>query len=96
MDDINNLPTNDSTNSTPQELEILQRYFQNKPEGKKIYYEVKEVLFATLIFLLIANPLFDKLMDYVPHMGSPLIKWCAKVVLFFVFFYITVLIINSK
>ncbi len=96
LDSIESLPVDDTIAATPGELQILQRYFQNKAEGRKLYFELREVLFATIIFFLLANPLFDRFLDYIPNMGSPLIRMGAKIVIFFVLYYVTVLIINSK
>jgi len=93
---IDSLPIDNNESPTSDELQLLQRYFQNKADGRKLYYELKEVLFATIIFFLLANPMFDRLMDYIPNMGSPLIRMGAKVVLFFVLYYVTVLILNSN
>lgn len=95
MDNIDDLPVNKDEVLSSEEKHILQKYF-NVDKSKKVVRrgDIKEVVYTTLIFLLVANPLFDKMLDYLPHMGSPLIKWVFKIMLFFILYYVTMIIIR--
>ena len=93
-DEIRNLPTDDAIKNTPQELNTLSRYFEQSGSGQSLVNEVKDVGIAAIIFLLIVNPLTDWLLNYVPHMGSPLIRMVARVIFFSIAFYVVLLMIK--
>ena len=85
MDLIENLPVNeDAVETAPAELKVLQKYFENVEEGTRQYSDVKIAAMATLVYLLVSNPYFDKLLSILPHMMSPIIRWGAKAVIFFI------------
>ena len=94
-DKISSLPVDENAQNTPQELKVLSHYFQNPEKGRKLMDEVKDIAIASIIFLVLANPLTDIILDYVPHMGSPLIRTIAKVVFFAIAFYVTILIVRK-
>ena len=88
MDDIDTFPVDDENPSAPQELAILQKYFTQQSTGEKSDFGVKEAVYATLLFILMANPAIDLCLDYVPHTGSPLIKIGIKAIIYFIFVYL--------
>lgn len=95
MDEIQKLPTDDKYKNTPQELKVLSQYFEKPEAGSKLLIEVKDVLIASVIFLVLANPITEWILDYVPHMGSPLIRTLGKVVFFAIILYVTLLIVKK-
>lgn len=88
-EDVADLPF-DGSESTPRELSILQNYFtsQSSTSGGASEFGVKEAVYATLLFVVMANPAIDYLLDFVPHTGSPLIKAGIKAVIYFVLMYL--------
>lgn len=91
MDEIHKLPTDDKYKNTPQELKIISQYFEKPETGSKVLMEVRDVLIAAFIFLILANPITEWFLDYVPHMGSPLIRTVAKAIFFAMILYVVLL-----
>lgn len=92
MDDVDDLPVSRGEN-TPQELAILQKYFANagRTPSTSSEFGVKEAVYASLIFVVLANPAVDHLLDLIPHTGSPLIKAGIKAIIFFIAVYLVFL-----
>lgn len=86
MESLDSLPT-DEAQSAPKELQIIQKYFDTTDTSSRSYQRVKFVGFATLIFLLVSNPIFDKILEILPNMNSSLIRFGVKTILFFVLVY---------
>lgn len=89
MDDVNVLPITGQKN-TPPELAILQQYFATHGSSPSVKTEfgVKESLYATLLFIVMANPVVDHIIGYIPHTGSSLIRAGIKAIIYFVFLYV--------
>ena len=87
MDNVNDLPISEDKN-TPHEIDILQKYFKSHGASPGSSYEfgVKETIYATLLFIVMANPVIDYLLDYIPNTGSPLIKIGIKSFIYFILF----------
>lgn len=94
-DSVSQLPTDENYTNSPEELKILQKYFENPEESKKLLSELKEVLIGAVVFALLANPATDFLLGYVPHMGSPLIKFVGTIVIFIVIFYVGLIVFKK-
>lgn len=88
MDKLDSLQLKEDTKHTPEEIKILQEYFEDESESEN-YLGVnwKMVGYATLIFILLANPWIDTAFEKVSFLGSnPISIFAVKVVLFFILF----------
>lgn len=94
-DRVSDLPTNNNYTHTPHELQILQKYFENPEESSKLISELKPALIAGVVFVLLSNPATSFLLDYVPHMGSPLIRTVGLFMIFVIVFYVALLIFKK-
>jgi hypothetical protein len=90
-DEISNLPVDKTAINTPQELKVLSYYFQNTESRRQLMDEIKDIAIASIVFLLIANPLTDYIFEFIPHMDSPLIRTLAKTIIFAIFLYMATL-----
>ena len=90
MDDVDDLPTSSRDENTPQELAILQKYFakQGGTQNSSSEFGIKESIYATILFIVLANPAVDHILDFIPHTGSPLIKAGIKAMIYFVLVYL--------
>jgi hypothetical protein len=99
MDDINTLPIDNSRRLSSTESDILDKYFQpnsvaqgNAPS--RSYSEFKTVAIASVLFMILSTPYFDKLVEMLPHTGSPLFKYIIKAIIFFALMYIALIMLN--
>ncbi|AQQ73739.1 hypothetical protein [Kurlavirus BKC-1] len=97
MDYIDELPV-DQEEASPVEMATAQKYLNSSGANKKAKSKVtmkktgwKDILkwsiAVTLIFLLISNQWFDKLLGFVPS-ESPLVLFGVKAVVFFVLSFV--------
>uniref|UniRef100_A0A6C0LZU5 Uncharacterized protein n=1 Tax=viral metagenome TaxID=1070528 RepID=A0A6C0LZU5_9ZZZZ len=91
MDAIDSLPNDDGHEETPDELNILNEYFAKASKSTtSMDHNVSSAFHMTILFLALANPLTDKLMELVPHMGTSLVRMGVKLILFFIVSYILI------
>lgn len=88
MDLIDKLPKDENYSETPDEISILNEYFAKAAASGVEDPKIKTSLYLTVLFFITANPVTDKLLDFIPHMGSPLIRTIAKMLVFFIISYI--------
>lgn len=83
MDKLSDLPESD-VELTPQENEILERYFPEKESKGGFLQALKLSGGATLLFILLSNSIVDSLLTHVPFCGdSSLTIMGIKVAMFF-------------
>jgi hypothetical protein len=96
MERLADLPPKDDAEMTPQESEVMQKYF-NAPQseggsskGKAGWMDtIKLALYGAVLFLVLANPWIDSVMCMVPYCGdSALMLLAIKAVMFVVLFVI--------
>lgn len=84
MDKLSDLPTKDDVELSPQESEAMVKYFGSSEGKSKNKYKL--ILYATLLFLLLANPFADKALGFIPKCGNPMIQLGIKTLIFAVAF----------
>lgn len=102
MEKLSDLPTKDNVEMSPQENDVMKKYFNassSKTNGKKISWTntFKIALYAAVLFLVLSNPWVDTLFCAVPYCGdNALILLALKFVLFiFIFVLIHSFIISA-
>lgn len=93
-DEIDKLPQNDNSQIDNEQLRLLQTYFKNT-NPTKLYYSVREIIIATILFIILSSSIFDCCLDYLPYMGSWLTKTIFKGMLFFTLFYLSTCIVKN-
>jgi hypothetical protein len=93
MDSLDNLPLDESHSATPAEMQILSKYFGNKKQNKKVWTEVKEVVLATVLFMLLSNEYFDKLLVQLPHTDSMIVRLGLKALIYAVALYVSIIML---
>jgi hypothetical protein len=98
MEKLSDLPPKDDAEMSPQESDVMQKYFDastgggSKPgaSGKTGWMDtIKLALYATVLFLILANPWIDSVMCMVPYCGeSALTLTAVKALLFLIFFVV--------
>ena len=91
MDNIDNLPIDKNRRPNKDEMEIMDLFFKQEKQSSSAS-EFKIVAFASLLYLLLSTSYFDKLVEFLPHTGSPLFKYATKAILFFAFLYVLLII----
>lgn len=94
MDSLENLPVDENVQTSPAEMKALNRYFGNKKTNKKVWSEVKEVVIATVLFLVLSTPYFDTLLDYLPHTESPMVKLGLKGLIYATLLYVSFIMLG--
>ena len=98
MEKLSDLPPKDDAEMSPQESDVMQKYFNasasgggsSKSGGKAGWMDtIKLALYATVLFLILANPWIDQVMCMVPYCGESVITLVAvKALLFMVLFVV--------
>lgn len=95
MDSLSDLPVMDGADQSPQERDVMSKYFgqassQNTGTTSSGWgRDLKISGVAALLFLLLSNPLTDRFMMLLPYIGSnPIGVITAKVAIFFIIFMI--------
>lgn len=93
MEKLSDLPTKDDAEMSPQENDVMKKYFNASPSsktsGKKLSWidTFKIALYAAILFVALSNPWVDTLFCAVPYCGdNALILLGAKFVLFIFIF----------
>ncbi len=94
MDNLDNLPLDASKQASPSELKVLQKYFGNKTQNTKLWNELKGVVIATALFIILSTNFFDKCLDYLPNTDSPMIKLGLKVLIYAPTLYVVIIMTN--
>jgi hypothetical protein len=85
MDSLDDLPIDDKTKSTTNEINLLQKYFKGEMvTGSKGNADWKFIIYATIVFAILSNPISETFLDYCPYTGSPLVKMAIKMMIFLV------------
>lgn len=100
MDSLDNLPTNENITPTPDEVEVMAKYFpvtrsnsasddevqpKKTTSGTKSCFSWKIIGFLVLAFALLACSMPDILLGKIPYMSSSIAVYGVKVAIFFVF-----------
>ena len=91
MDTLADLPTNDGSASTPEEINVMNKLFptdQNKSQKTGWMKALKLALYTTVIFFVLANPWSRILLDRLPYADSDIAMEAIKSVIFFVIFFV--------
>ncbi len=94
MDELDNLPVDKSKQMSPAETDILKRYFGDNKTNKKLLGELKEVIIATVLFMVMTTSFFDKCLEYLPYTGSPLIKMGLKALTYATLLYVAIIMLQ--
>jgi len=74
MDKLDDLPTSDDENLSPQEEDTMKRYFDvndnTSPSKKKWTIDWKFVGICVILFIILANPWVDGLFCKIPYCGE--------------------------
>ena len=93
MDSIDSLPIKNNKPS-PEELNVLDKYFKEPVNKKSSWAEIKSILIAGILYLILSHPFFDKLIEYFPNTGSWMVKYFLKFLIFVVILYISVVFLG--
>lgn len=95
MDKLDDLPTKEDANISPQEKMLISRFFgkgdadsgsaSSSGSGKKNKW--KFMGYVMVAFVLLANPWVDKIFDMVPKCDSSITKLAMKALIFFIALY---------
>jgi hypothetical protein len=85
-DDIDRLPNDPNSQVNSEDLEIITNIFLNK-KTKKIAHEFKDSIIGGILFVILANPNIDKIINKAGCTSS-IILWTIKFILFIILFYI--------
>ena len=76
MDSLDNLPIDKTKRISEEEADVLRKY--NKPRSnessKSMLGELKVILLATVLFLLMSTEFFDKRVNFLPYTDSIYVK----------------------
>jgi len=92
MDKLSDLPPKDGAEMSPQESDVMKKYFDaDEPQGKKAKAgwmdSIKVAFYASVLFLALANPWVDTLLCSIPYCGDNALTLLAfKVLLFLILF----------
>lgn len=96
MDNLDDLPVDNKMNDA-RELDALKTYYkldQPSSGSKRSLAEFKEVVFATLLFILMSLPLTDKIINLIPFTDSTYAFYGIKAFLFFCILYIIIIMFS--
>lgn len=83
MDDLSTLPVNNKTVLSPQEQQVIDLYFPKDESGS--CDNLKVVGYGALLFMVLANPLSEGLLEKIPFCnGNQLCLMVVKVLIFVV------------
>lgn len=88
MDRLDDLPTNENSKPTPQELSLLQKYFDSTSASSQSGTKTGNistfqlVLYATFIFMVLSNSWIDIILKAIPYMESPVALLLLKCIIF--------------
>ena len=86
MDSLADLPTKDNQNQTPQEISVLQKYFEARTDdgssGSSNGISWKVVGYAMLLFLILGNPWIDAILSSVSFCESHILRTLYKTIFF--------------
>lgn len=101
MEKLSDLPPKDDAEMSPQESDVMQKYFNASASGgggaksggvsgKTGWMDtIKLALYATVLFLILANPWVDQVMCMVPYCGdNALTLMAVKALLFMIVFVV--------
>ena len=90
MEKLSDLPPKADTKSTPQERDVIEKYFDSKSDdSSKSGSSWKLVAYTSLLFLALANPWLDGLFKMLPYCGeSQIAVLFIKLILFAIVFAI--------
>lgn len=94
MDELDSLPIDNKKKASVSEMKILKKYFGDQKKSKRVWEEVKEVLVATILFVLMSTNFFEKCLDYVPHTDSSIMRLVVKAIIYAVLLYLIIIMIN--
>ena len=94
MEKLSDLAPQENAEITPQESDVLKKYFNATPGGTKErsgnpgwMRVMKIALYGSILFLVLANPWIDSLVCMVPYCGgNTMMLLGVKALLFFVLF----------
>lgn len=96
MDRLSDLPPSDGAQMSPQESDVMQKYFSAPPNSPastnsktKVGWmdAIKMAFYVAVLFVFLANPWIDSVMCMVPYCGdSSMILLAVKTLLFMVLF----------
>jgi len=91
MDDLTTLPLNDDAVVSPQETEVIERFFPNSETSPSSDGSSNLTLigYATLLFIALANPFVDNLLEKIPWFnGSHVSVIAVKTLIFVIILFI--------
>jgi len=91
MDSIDQLDLDDDQKLSPTEVDVMTKYFHDK--ASKVANasndgNIQQALFLSILFILLNNPLADKLLDMIPICSIWYMKYGVKLAIFFVLAYV--------
>ena len=92
MDKLSELPPIE-TKLTPQEHDVMQKYFGDSeaPEKQLSWSQIfKLAIYATVLFLALANPITDGIFSKIPYCGEGVVALLATKAVIFMFLFIVI------
>ncbi len=95
MDSLDDLPIDGTTSASPAEMNVLKKYFGNKKQNSKLWAELKLVLFATVLFMVLSTTFFDRCLDNLPYVENPLMKLGLRALIYATALYVIMIMIGN-
>ena len=86
-DRIDNLPTDDTTQSSKSDIEMMSTLFKNKEQVSKVTNELKDTIIAAVLFTILSIKCVDKIIKST-GIQSDIYVFGIKLVIFMFLFYI--------
>lgn len=82
MDNLNSIPST-ASQMTPQEQEVMKKYFTDVPPENTKTDRIKKIIIIALIYVVLNNPLVDTLGEKIEFIDkNPVVVWAAKTLAF--------------
>ncbi len=84
---LDDIPKNENTQSTTDELMVLQKYFEHS-DGQIDTSKIKLVVYTTILFLAMSNPGLNVIFSKLPKGDYMIVRTLTKGFVFSILFYI--------
>lgn len=91
MDSIESLNLDNNQKLSPTEVDVMTKYFHDKASkvvSASSDNNIQQAIFLSILFILINNPLADKLVEMLPISNMWYMRYGIKLAIFFVLAYV--------
>lgn len=86
MEKLDDLPTKENAQPSPEQHALMDKFFGEAPEEKGFMekMQLKKVFAFVIAFGLLANPWVDGLLSKIPYLSNGVAVFGVKMVIFFI------------